>query len=186
MTDDVTDGQAAPAPEANNNATLDELLGEFNEPTPEPAKPKGDDLSRVVDYVDNMAAKESQREFDNAVDTAVKSIKADDSAAKYPDRMIKGHLNALADENPQFKNAFLNRDKNPAAWKKSLDWASKEFSKDISSVPDDQLTSDLEAAQASVRGISNEAPDAPKAKTSAELTKMSDAEFRAYKASLPG
>ncbi len=184
MTDDVTNGSAAPTPEANNDATLDELLGEFNEPTPEQAKPPGDDLSRVVDFVDNMAAKESQREFDDAVGSAVEAIKKVDAASKYPDRMIKGHLNALADENPQFKNAFLNRDKNPTAWKKSLEWASKEFTKDISSVPDDQITSDLEAAQASVRGISNEAPDAPKRKSSAELTKMGEAEFRAYKASL--
>jgi hypothetical protein len=185
VTDDVTDGQALPVPEANNDASLDELLGEFNEPqTPERAKPQGDELSRVVEFVDDMAAKESQREFNEAVGTAVESIKKDEAAAKYPDRMIRGHLNALADENPQFRDAFQNRTKNPNAWKKSLEWAGKEFHKDISSLPDDQITSDLEAAQASVRGISNEAPDAPKRKTSAELTSMGDAEFQAYKAGL--
>lgn len=190
MTEDIaqTEAAAAPTAEADKGKTLDELLSEFNEPEPTPVKTpaKRDDLGRVVNFVERMEAKEVQTEVDAAISGAVSDIVKDDALKGFDPDIIEGFLHVQAYKNPAFKKAFDNRGKNPAAWKKSVDWARGELSKRKANQPDDAITGDIAAAQASVRGMSTTAPERPKHLSNKDAMSMSDMEWKRYKDSLLG
>jgi len=169
-------------PEADtDDKSLDELLSEFEVNPPEPEKPQKPDPD-IAERLAALEAVEAQRSYKAGIEGAVQSLKADEFVGKFTDRAVNGFLHALAADNPKFRQSWEQRGQSPDAWRQSLSWAKKEFRKDFR-LPDDQLTSDIEAAQASVRGMSNEppGPDKPAMPSPSELGMMSDADFKRLK-----
>lgn len=178
---DEADVLATPAPEAEKS--LDELLGEFNEPPP-PGKPKPDQMSEVVDFVRDLKTEREQKGVETGISTAVQDMMKEDSLSNLDPDVVEGYLHVSAFKNASFRKAFETRDTNPAAWNKAVSNASKELGKKMN-LPDERITGDLAAATAAVRGISNTAPEPDSGKlTPDQLNNLSDAEFAAHKKSL--
>jgi len=174
---------ATPAPEAEKS--LDELLGEFEEPTPPtPTPEKPDAMNEVIDFVRDLKSEREQKGVETGISTAVQDMMKEDVLSKLDPDVVEGYLHVSAFKNASFRKAFETRDTNPAAWNKAVSNASKELSKKMNQ-PDDQITGDMAAATAAVRGISTTAPEPDSMKLSPmELNDMSEAEFMAYKQKL--
>jgi hypothetical protein len=182
---DEANAQAVPAPEAEKS--LDELLGEFNEPQPQPQPQEVQQpnaMDEVVDFVREVKTERLQEKLDTGISGAVETMMKEESLSKLDPDIVEGFLHGRAYKNANFQKAFETREQNPAAWNKAVSDATKELSTKMSK-PDEQITSDLAAAKAAVSGVSNTAPEQTSDRKSAlELNRMSDAQFNAYKQSL--
>lgn len=158
--------------------TIDQLLGDFDDKTPK-AKPQTE-LGEVVSFVKDFQQKEAQKDINTGIDDAVKFIKSDESITA-SDRLVKGFLNALADENPKVLDAFNNRTQNPGAWEEIKKWAQTEAKSELST--DTKITDDVNAAKAAASGQTLEEPE-PEKVTSADLDTLSDFQFSEYKSQL--
>lgn len=161
--------------------SLDDLISEFGDDKPkaEPQKIKPEDFSRVVNFVDRAEVKEAQGEIDLGLNEAVDYLKEDDSI-KATDRVLRGLVYAVADENPSIKTAFENRAKNPSAWNKAKELIRTEAAKDFTI--DSKTTDDIAAATASAKGLSETEPDTSSKKpSSADFNNMSDVDFEKWK-----
>lgn len=179
---DEADVQVSPEPEAEKS--LDELLGEFNEPTPPTPRPKPDAMSEVVDFVRDLKTEREQKGIETGISTAVQDMMKEDALSKLDPDVVEGYLHVSAFKNASFRKAFDTRETNPAAWNKAVSNASQELSKKMN-LPDEQIKGDLAAATAAVRGISTTAPEPDSMKLSPmELNDLSEAEFASYKQKL--
>ena len=181
---DEANAQAMPAPEAEKS--LDELLTEFNpQPTPQqqpqPQTSQPTEMDEVVDFVREVKTERQQKDLDDGISGAVETMMKDESLSKLDTTVVEGFLHGRAFKDKNFQKAFETRKDNPAAWNKAVSDATKDMSKKMSG-PDEQITSDLAAATAAVRGTSNTTPSTDSnVKSSAELNTMSDADFESYK-----
>lgn len=159
--------------------SLDELLTDFKEPEVQPAAaPAKEELSKVDQLFDYMQADKQEKtaaNFETGVSEAINAMKSDDIKAS--DRALKGFLYTLADENPSFGKAFENRKSNPAAWERSIEWASKEAAKDYPASTD-KIADDIKAAKASA---SNESKPETKALDNEFWNNLSDSQFEIAK-----
>jgi len=185
MSDTQTTTNPAGSPSGaagSGDADFDALAEGFDQATQTKAQP-----TRKSDPVREWASQQMQREQKAKVDTALKEsvafLREDDRLKKQSERMLRGFLYDFAVENQEFERAFRNRDSDPIAWRRALTEAQKAAAAE-SEGPDSKLTDDIAAARAAVRGTSTDAPEKPKAPSNRELSRMSDAEFRDYKASL--
>ena len=161
--------------------TIDELLGEFPEAKPQTELPK-DDLGNVVKFVKDFQQKEVQKDIRSGLDDAVKFIKTDETIT-VSDRMVRGFLNAMADDDPRLLDAFNQRESNPAAWKEVLKKAQVGIRDELST--DSKITDDVNAAKAAASGQTNDEPE-PKKITSADLNPLSDMQFKEFKKAIGG
>jgi len=176
---------------AESEKSLEELLKEFPEDeTPAKQEPQADEKpnSDLESRLARIEAAEFKKELDTAIGQTVDVLIDAEGYEKTPKRIARGFLHALAEENPAFQRAFQNRQQNPEAWKRSMNWAAKEFRKDYAPSGDDTL-GDIAAAKASIRGQS-EQPERPSGKysgkTPEEIRDMPAADLKAYKRSLGG
>lgn len=170
-----------PTEEASEQGDLDSLLNEWDtegkqEPKEEPAKPPAQDTR--VDYMyQRMVADEINQTVDHLSEGLSEHFDVEQD-------FLRDWLEGRAGRDPKLTNAFMGRHQNPSAWKKIEGELGKELLKKIRiKEKKEETTADKEAAAAFVRGSSTkEVPDKPK--SSEELEKMSDAEFRKYEADL--
>lgn len=180
-----TNEVATPTSEDTNvEGSLDSVLSEYDQATSTPDTGSGeapapvDENQFVVQYVKNQMQQEAAREVQDAVDDAIKTMKSVVDI-QIPDKALVGYLNVMADEDPRFKQAFLNRGSNPAVWERALKAAAKELAPDN---VDRNVTEDLSSvAEAVTRGSKQESrTQANEAPTKAQFDRMSDAEFREW------
>lgn len=158
---------------------LDALLSEFegatgSKQTPEPVTAKatqksdtpnvkiGDLVNKVEKIVERDEAREEaerKRQFDADVGEAVKVVRGDMPADTASDRLIRAWLDALAEDDPRLRSAWVSRKENPAGFKKVLETLSREFRKEFARKPDQNITEDTEIVAAAVKGASTKAPE---------------------------
>lgn len=154
--------------------TLDDIVKGFDEK----ATPKKDDrMENVLNFVEDFQTKEQQKEVNDGINDAVEFIKGDENITA-SDRLVKGFLNALADENPKVLDAFNNRSSKPDEWEEVKKWAQQEAVKEFSVDP--KISADVAAAKAAASGQTVTEPE-EKPVTNTDIESMSDIEFRSYK-----
>lgn len=159
--------------------TIDELLGDFEKPSEVKPQTKSE-FGEVLNFVKEFQSKEAQKEIDAGIDDAVKFIKSDESIT-VSDRMVKGLLNVLAEENPRVLESFNNRAQNPAAWEDIKKWAQTEVKKEFSIEP--KITDDIAAAKAAASGQTTDEPEPVKV-SSADLDGLNELQFKEFKTHL--
>lgn len=192
------EGVAKPTPEAAGGAPdeLDALLKQFE--TPVETKPKAEskpetkpepseDMKELANYVRARRDEESRQATRDDLAKAVTAVKTeiDGEGIKLPDRLVRGALRDMAEEDPRFLQAWAHRGSNPRAWEQVLKAAAKEIRKELESSPDPHATEDKAAVRAAVRSASTRTPE-PEAIDPKKLAGMSDAEFRKFKQGLGG
>ena len=193
VTDDGTPPKDAPgasdAPDEDLDALL-EGLGDESKPAPA-AEPKGDDLAAELKALKTQMADDRQADMreraGRAMTDAISRIQAsDDSLNGIPVDILEGFLLKKAQDNPSLGVAFGQQFADPGKWAKIEKALSKELIEKFSAIPSPKSTEDREAAEAAARGVSNTAPTQDTSiKPQADLTTMNDAEYAAYKATLP-
>lgn len=195
----VTEGAGAlEATEIVAEPTLDEALAEFQQvvktndtkPISTTEKPITD-KSNVFDQnalkqavQDAIAEREAMtkaaEKTKTDIDEAVKVVKGD---TKVSNKIVEGFLHKKAYDNDAFRNAFLNRNQNPAGWQKVLSAAKTEFLKDLkedAEIVDPDATQDRNAVREAVRIASTKPPVKPGIDNTV-LTKMTNAELKRFK-----
>lgn len=176
MTAEETDAQTEESGTEETDATLDELLTEFDEET-KPERTKDDRIGQVVSFVEEVRAEKAQKELGEAIDDAVKQIKGD---LEIDPDLAEGYLHVQARRNPAVEKAFQNRGKNPAAWTRVLAKMNSELSGKVST--DKEATDDREAVAAAVRSASTKAPEG---EDQIDYTNMPEGEFNQLISNLP-
>jgi hypothetical protein len=172
--------------------TTDELASFFKEyeekvgqpqpqPTPE-VKPAQADAPPP--WAADIIAKHQQIEAvttKREVEDLLKTVKGDLDVAQFA---VRGWIDQKADEDPRIKRIFEQRHVNPAAFMQMADRMQKQFRKEAAAFAksrvDEGATEDKAAVTAAVRGASTKAPD----DKPPNVSRMTDAEFAAYKRSL--
>lgn len=172
-----TDGVAKPTSEAGSaqddyEALLSEYTKDVKPPVTEPAPVKGDDLQDLLQWAREQRESKARETFNTELSDAVKAVK-ELSETSIPDRLVKGYLNTMADEDPRIKAAWENRHSNPAGWKAALKKVAAELKNDTPNV-DSSVTEDREAMTAAVRGVRTKDQAAP------DVNKMSSQEFNKH------
>lgn len=186
----MTDQQIDPGTQSQTGSTgnpgagADPHLAEWDRATRPPAATIPQELLPVIRFAEGQMVEKVKAEVDKEVETAVSAITGQEDFKGVPKRIARGFLEAYAMETPEFKQAYEQRKSNPKGWQSALDTASKSFAEDMKGFGGSTVRSDVEAAHASVRGTSSAPPPPQKAKSASELRKLSDGEFRRYKAEL--
>lgn len=183
-----TDAPALAGSEAKKGGSeLNALLNEFDTPTTGKSEKEPIAVSRVlaeikpvVDYVKSDLEAKQRAEVQETIKSAVEFVK--EGLEGIPDKVIRGWLYERADNAQAFRDAFANRQANPAAWKAALAEARKDASTEFKAEePTKRVASDINAARASISGAT-ETKDAKPGPSSADKWNMSGREWEAYKA----
>lgn len=157
---------------------LDALLSEFTEET-KPA-PKTDKVEEAVNWINEERIRKAEEDVKNDLKSAVKNIGDSlDLDVKPTERVIRGLLRDIAEDDPAIQKAFDQRHKNPQAWASAQKRAARLIKEELSI--DQQATSDRNAITSAVKSASTKQPTPEKAPN---LNSMSDREFLNYKMSL--
>lgn len=136
---------------------LDDILAEIDEeyekgtkPEPKPQQKADSDVSdERLKKLDAIEA----RLFNDDVSKAVATVKTEfGDGLAVSDRVVRGYLSELYNEDERFKRAFDARDSNPATFQRVLKAVASEARKDFGEPIDAQTTSDSRALEAAVRG----------------------------------
>lgn len=166
---------------------LDTLLDQFKQEQPEPeAKPKTEPEQKLdtgaVKRLETLEKTLAEERFQRSIQPVLKRVRGDIPAEVLGDDEILDLLDGRAKRDPRLQQAWLNRDKNPAAWSKIEQNLGRELSKKFSKLPDQGATDDREAVAAAVRGASTKAPEGKPP----DFSKMSDNQFQAEKEKMFG
>lgn len=173
------DDEAKPSSETQGaQDDYEALLAEYTKDTsvetkPEPAS-KDDDTAELLQWARQQRQIEAKNQFNQELNTAVKAVK-ELSEVDLSDRVVKGYLNAIADEDERVKKAWENRSENPEGWKAALKKVAAEIKKETQKV-DAGVTEDREAMTAAVRGVRTET----KEDAAPDVQKMSSRDFNKH------
>lgn len=186
---DTPSESGAKGPGQQVDDTLNALLAEFEQQGEQP-KPEADDLGDLKPETIKAELEESRR-FRKSVEServatelsdTVRKIKdANDALKTLPDKYVRAALEAEAAEDKRVALAWANRGANPKAWDNIVKALGERMAKEFGARPDPDITDAREAARAAARGTSTPPSDTAR-KPVAETSRMSDAEFAAYKA----
>lgn len=187
------DEQAPPASEETGAQEqqkpdpLEELLAQYDEGVSEPQEQQQTPSEPETVSRDEF---EALRRDLTAVDTerdmkeAISAIRGDTGFGK--DSFVEAWLDGEARDDPRLAKAWQDRRKDPKGFSKIMSSLAVKYAEEVKSVPDPNVTEDLGAVAAAVRGASKQAPstefnyEAEKEKAG----KMSDAELEKYKRDL--
>lgn len=172
------------APAGSGDPLLAQWDAATNAPPAQPASTIPPELAPVIRFAQGKMVEEATAAVQKEVDSAIGALTSGDDLKGVPKRIARGFLEAWALENPEFKRAFDQRSQNKKGWESALAEASAEFRKELGSLPSNSVRNDVEAAKASVRGTSNAPSRSEGLRSTKELRRMSDSEFRQYKADL--
>ena len=171
---------------------VDRLLAEFEAGTKPESAPKTDiplvkplieAMKPVAAFAERKMREEQDAETRKSVDHAIGVVKEGEDLKDIPDRVVRGYLRDLYNEDADFRAAHDKRGENAKGWQSALVKAREAFSEDVKAIAGKSARSDVEAAKAAVRGSGRVAE--PKTEEDAEaLFNMSDADFRKYKQGL--
>jgi hypothetical protein len=188
VTDVIEEGSQVESEVTTEEApTMDELLAqatsEFDKGMePDTREVEQDPLAssdtRIDELYSHMQSEQSTK-TNNEIDDAVQSLKGfNDGLKQYPDKMLKGYLHQLANEDTRFVKAFQFRHQNPQTWNKILSGVAKGLTG--STQQESTITSDLE----SVRSAINTNQTTTEGPTDAEVLTMSEPDFMKHQESL--
>lgn len=173
--------QATPGSTATPG-TDDPHLAEWDRTRPQAATIPNE-LLPVIRFAESQMVEKVKTEVDKEVTSAIDAISGEDFK-EVPLKLRRGFLEAYAQDTPEFKAAYEKRKSDPKGWQTALAGASKSFAEDMKGWGGSTVRSDVEAAQASVRGTSSAPPPPQRQKSTTELNKMSDHDFAEYKREL--
>lgn len=161
---------------------LDGLLREFDTPNPGP-KPDTTHvvkaLQPVIEFAQTEMNTRAKAAHDGDIKKAVEFVQEEESVKAIPPKVIRGLLEVHAAENPDFAEAFKNRQTDPATWQKQLGTARTAVLGELKSLPGNAVKTDIEAARAAVAGRAEPAGDRT-APSPIELMNMSPRDYEAY------
>ena len=160
---------------------LDELLAQFDREatttTAEqpPAQQHQTDTAALKDQIKAELAAEARAADDFS--GLIKRVRGDVSEKVFNDKELGKWLDGLAEDDPALRNAWINRSKNPAVWKRIEAEISNKLSQKWDNRIDPNATEDREIVAHSMRGASStKVPDGPSPRYGA----MSDRELREH------
>ena len=180
-----TDDQPKAGAEGKGEQDLDSLLREFEDDEPEKSSsektttenPKKEDSGELTSFVRDMREKYIRDETEKGMTEVTKSIKGDLPIA---DDLVRGLLEVRAIKNPKIANAYVNRHKNPDAWKGVEGNLRRELKGMIENLSDKSGASKQKVMEA-VRNVQTQSPaDTP------DFTKMNNSQFEQWKRSQSG
>lgn len=152
-------------------ADLDTLLKTYDEqttttpatpPTPAQAPAADPDLKALAGEVQQMKGfvnEANKLRFQHDMNATVETIRGDLDPEIFDAALVKGWLNAQAEEDPRLAQAWLERHANPKHFEQVKAALAKNFAKKFSKMPDRQATEDREAVTAHMRGASTRTPE---------------------------
>lgn len=153
--DDAVVNQTAETNDALDS--IDDFLKEY-ETDHQPQKvEQPTDNAEIMDWIRSQKQEKEREQYQQGVNNAVESIKKDLGDVKISDRVIRGMLHDLANQNPKVNTAFNNRFTDPGTWNRVLKAAAKDFAKEFQT-PDPEMTRDREAVASAVRSASTAKP----------------------------
>ena len=188
MTDNpVPDQDKAPSQTETTTDTapdeLDSLLAQYDngqKPT-EPKAPDSEtlgDLKESLNEVKVFAQEQREERRAKAVTSAIETVKGD---LNMPDKLVRGWLEAEAQENPQVGEAFRNQGNPTSNWPKIAEALGRKFAKEMSEMKIDKAaTEDRAAVEASVRGATK-ASEESDSMSPEEAARMTPAEHTEWK-----
>lgn len=153
---------AAPETPGAQEESLDDLLKEFEgvEDKPEQTVTEPDDkLATLERQLRELQESQQRKEVADEITTLGATIRGELPSEIFDDATMRAWLEARAQEDPRLQKAFLQRHQTPTAWKKVVDGMARDFQSRASKLPDKQVTEDVEAVAAAVRGASTKAPE---------------------------
>ncbi len=179
-----TDAPAKPGAQVDSARVetdeLDKLLAEFDSDKPKPPEtpkpePKGtDDVKSLLEPLQGQLTQLQNRQFKHDMGDTIKKVRGDLDPDFFDDKLVKGWIDAMAEDTPKLATAWVNRDNNPKAFQKVVEQLGRDFSKKFSKLPDKSATEDREAVSHAVRGASTNAPEGK----APDFSGMSNAEYR--------
>lgn len=170
----------------SGDSDLNSLLNEYEEGT----KPKVEktvvqpDLSKldpVIQFAEAEMQRSQREAFDKDVNAAVERVAEGEKFQSLPKKLTRRMLVAYAVDNQDFNKAFENRSQNPSAWDAAIAKAQDELSNEVEGlVVTSNDRDDIEAAKATVDGVVTDPSDAEDGPSAAELSNMSDTEWRRF------
>jgi hypothetical protein len=183
---EATNDGAAPrleAPEAKSD--LDKLLSEFEGAKPKPTQEPPQDLTRlepVIRFAQDEMESRARQSIQKDIDRATSFMLEPEELKPIPPKFARGFLEAYAQDNPSFAQAFKSRGNDPRRWVSELEEARKAFAEEAKELPGNTVRTDIEAAKASVSG-NKQPPEEPEAEDR-KIAAMDGAEFYAYRKKL--
>ena len=184
----VTDAGA----QTSGGDELDKLLSEFTTQTtsqtpqqtaqPEPKAGTDSDLKTVLDEVKGLRTERAQERFQRDMGETIKNVRGDLDPEFFDDALVRGWIDAQAEQDTRLATAWANRHANPKQFQKVVETLGRNFSKKFSKLPDRGATDDREAVSHAVRGASKQAPDGQ----APDYSRMTDAQLREAKDKLYG
>lgn len=169
-------GAQEPVEGRDINTILAEFEDKQNKPKEKPAE-AGGRMERALDNIERFTEQQTVKENVSSINETVEYI-LDGDDVKASSLVVKGMLNALADENPKINKAFQSRLEDPQAWEATKKWVKEKIAGELSD--DSGISNDIEAAKASVAGQNTEAPDVPEI-TNDDLNELGDIAFASFK-----
>ncbi len=194
VADDVepskADTGASDAQDDDLEALLEGLEGE-SKPAQADAKPDTSNLEAELQVL-RAEVKETKEaaiadRTGRAENDVIARIKgSDEMLSGVSDKLIKAYLQSKWMGDPRLAVAFGQQHNDPAKWARIEKALTQEILDEFSAIPSPKSTEDREAAEAAARGVSNTAPTQDTSlKPQADLTNMTDAEYKAYKTTIP-
>jgi hypothetical protein len=106
-------------------------------------------LNRVSEQLNGLQQAQQRTIEEEDINSTIGTIQDSIPSLKGKDRLVKGYLGAVANEDNRIARAWESRKKNPAAWEKTLSVITKQMAKDFDFAADPQLTENTRAAKAS-------------------------------------
>lgn len=149
-----------------------------HKPTVDPAEA---DRAEMRQFMANAKAKEERdiqkADYEEGIGELISHCR-EDTEIPLSDRVIRGTLNTLAEENPTFRQAFAERKTNPEAYAEYKDWSKAKVKDELTSNTSAKKV--VQASMAAVGHSDNESPQSSRDKTDKEIVKMSDSDFEQY------
>ena len=159
-----TDAQDASADATTVQDDLDKLLNEYDTSTKPDPKPQPQQKSALEQWAERKMFEEQIGEVNTSISTAVEAIKGGlkDAPVQIADELIEGYLHRQAFKDPKVKQAFEQRNANPATWQQTLTEIGANLKNVVSVDPD--ANAGRQAVEAAVKGsktteTTEEAPD---------------------------
>ena len=106
-------------------------------------------LNRVSEQLTGMQQAQQRQVEEEDISTTISEIQESIPQLQGKDRLVKGYLGAMANEDQRIARVWEQRRQNPAAWQKTLGVIKKQMAKDFEFSADSQLTENVRAAKAS-------------------------------------
>lgn len=139
-----------------------------------------DDIKDLANWARQQQKNEVTQKVQGDIAAAVKTVEGSLGETKLPENLIRGALYDRVENDDNFKRAWINRDANPQAWDRVLKAIGGEIASGMKDEKADaNVTDDVNAVAAAVRGASTSSPgDGGGQMTLSQVKGMSNEEWQ--------